>query len=118
MRQLVEKHVAPGAAIRDEEETFPAEALSVLVAHGLQGIGVPIAYGGLGLDPLCSAVAIEEIAHHDGSTALTLASHNALACGHILLAGTEEQRRRYLPGMAAGTRLGPRNLLKHGAPAT
>jgi len=106
VRQLVETHVAPDAARRDEDEIFPAEVLQALAAHGLLGIGVPIAYGGLGLDPVSYAVAIEEVARHDGSTALTLASHNTLACGHILLAGCEEQKRRFLPALAAGKMLG------------
>jgi len=106
VRQLVEKHVAPDAARRDEEERFPTEALQALAAHGLLGIVVPIAYGGLGLDPVSYAAAIEEVARHDGATALTLASHNTLACGHILLAGSEEQKRRFLPALASGKMLG------------
>lgn len=106
VRALVEKHVAPFAARWDEEETFPAEAVRLLAARGLLGITVPVAYGGLGLDPVSYALAIEEVARHDGAMALTLASHNTLACGHLLLVGSEGQKRRFLPALARGDMLG------------
>jgi alkylation response protein AidB-like acyl-CoA dehydrogenase len=106
VRQLVLKHVAPFAARWDEAESFPFEAVCALGERGLLGITVPVAYGGLGLDPVSYALAIEEVARHDGSMALTLASHNTLACGHLLLAGSEEQKRRYLPALARGEMLG------------
>lgn len=115
VRRLVEEHVAPGAARRDEEEIFPTEPLRALAAEGLLGITVPPQYGGLGLDPVSYALAIEEIARYDGSTAIILASHNTLACGHILLAGTEDQKRRYLPSMTSGTALGAWALTEAGS---
>lgn len=115
VRTLVETYAAPGAARRDEEEIFPAEVLGALGAEGLLGITVPAVYGGLGLDPLSYALAIEEVARHDGSTAIILASHNTLACGHILLAGTEEQKRRYIPSMASGKALGAWALTEAGS---
>jgi len=106
VRGLVLTHVAPHAARWDEEEAFPAEAVRALAKEGLLGITAPLALGGLGLDPVSYAAGIEEVARHDGSMALILASHNTLACGHILLAGNEEQRRRFLPRMASGEILG------------
>lgn len=115
VRRLVEEHVAPGAARRDEEESFPAEPLQALAAEGLLGITVPKEYGGLGLDPVSYALAIEEVARHDGSTAIILASHNTLACGHILHAGTQEQKRRYLPSLASGATFGAWALTEAGS---
>ncbi len=66
----------------------------------------PVQYGGMGLDPLSYVVALEEIARYDGSIALTLTSHNTLACGHLKRSGTDEQKQRYLPLMASGKCLG------------
>jgi len=102
IRALAQEHIAPFAATWDEEEIFPGEALKVLAREGLFGMLVPSAYGGLELDTLSCALILEEIARQDASTALTIASHNTLACGHILLAGTDAQKERYLPLMAKG----------------
>ncbi len=105
VKALAEKHLAPFAAQWDEDETFPVEALRILGDEGLLGITVPKAYGGLGLDPVSYALAIEEVARHDGSVAITLASHNTLGCGHIVLVGSEEQKSRFLPALASGEKL-------------
>ncbi|MBE0598414.1 MAG: acyl-CoA dehydrogenase family protein [Desulfuromonadales bacterium] len=106
LRRLAADVVAPGAGQRDQEQRFPTEVITRLAGEGLLGVTVPVACGGLGLDPLSFALAIEEVARQDGSVALILASHNSLACGHLLLAGTPEQQRRWLPELASGRRLG------------
>lgn len=106
VRALALEHIAPHAASWDEQETFPSEAIARLAEEGLLGMAVPREYGGLGLDPLSYVVVLEEIARYDGSTALTLTSHNTLACGHIKRAGTPEQKQLYLPQMASGKVLG------------
>ena len=67
---------------------------------------VPDEYGGAGYDALSSAIILEEIARVDAAVALLVGSHNALCSGHILLAGTEEQKRRFLPPLARGEKLG------------
>lgn len=106
VRTVVETKIAPYSARWDEEETFPREAVATLAQEGLFGMCVPPLFGGLGLDPLAYVTAIEEIARHDGSMAITVASHNSLACGHLLLSGSEEQKRRLLPRLASGEILG------------
>ncbi len=70
------------------------------------GVCVPENYGGVGMDTVSYAIAIKEIASADGSLALMLASHNSLCAGHILLAGTEAQKRQYLPPMSSGEKIG------------
>ncbi len=106
VRTVVETKIAPYSARWDEEETFPLEAVATLAQEGLFGMCVPPLFGGLGLDPLAYVTAIEEIARHDGSMAITVASHNSLACGHLLLSGSEEQKQRLLPRLASGEILG------------
>lgn len=106
VRSLVAEQVIPHASAWDEKATFPAGAVARMAAEGLLGMLVPTRYGGLGLDPISLALAIEEIARGDGSLALTLASHNTLACGHLLLCGSDEQRERWLPVLASGQCLG------------
>jgi alkylation response protein AidB-like acyl-CoA dehydrogenase len=64
---------------------------------------------------LAVAVVVEEVARHDGSLALTVASHNGLGTGHILRFGTEEQKRRWLPPLAKGERLAAWGLTEPGS---
>ena len=105
-RQLAQQHIAPEAALWDEEEIFPREAIDRLAAEGLLGMTIPRQYGGLELDLLSYAIVLEEIARYDGGTALSLTAHNTLAAGHLKLTGTSQQKQLYLPALADGTMLG------------
>jgi alkylation response protein AidB-like acyl-CoA dehydrogenase len=67
---------------------------------------VPEEFGGAGLTDLDAALVIEELAAVDPSVALTVASHNSLCTGHLLLHASDAQRHRYLPGLASGRTLG------------
>jgi alkylation response protein AidB-like acyl-CoA dehydrogenase len=69
---------------------------------GLFGIVVPEAYGGQGMDYLAYALVCEELARVDGSQAATVTAHNSLGVGPLYYYGTEEQKRRYLPGLCTG----------------
>jgi alkylation response protein AidB-like acyl-CoA dehydrogenase len=69
---------------------------------GLLGIIVPPEYGGAGLGYVDYVLAIEELSAVDGSIGLTVAAHNSLGTNHILLAGNEEQKKRYVPRLASG----------------
>ena len=115
MREFAEGEIAPGAAERDEEARFPLELIPKLGEQGLLGIMVPEQYGGAGYDALSAAIIIEEIARVDAAVALLVGSHNSLCSGHILLAGSEEQKRRYLPSLARGERLGAWALTEPGS---
>jgi len=72
----------------------------------LLGILVPPEYGGAGLDHLAFTICIEELAVACASTAVIVDVHNSVACEPILLFGTEEQKRRWLPALASGELLG------------
>jgi alkylation response protein AidB-like acyl-CoA dehydrogenase len=115
VREFVQAEVVPNAAKWDREERFPAEIIPKLGALGLLGIVIDESYGGAGMDYLSYALAVEEIAAGDGSLALTVASHNGLCTGHINLAGSPEQKRRYLPDLATGKKLGAWGLTEPGS---
>ena len=106
VRRFVEDRVAPKAAELDETCTFPHEAVQGLSELGIMGMFVPPEYGGSGLDHVSGTVALEEIARHDASLALTVASHNSLCTGHIQIAGSDDQKKRWLPALASGETLG------------
>jgi butyryl-CoA dehydrogenase len=115
MREFAVGEIAPGAAERDEHSRFPAELIPKLAEQGLLGIMVPEEYGGSGYDALSSAIILEEIARVDAAVALLVGSHNSLCSGHILLAGTDDQKRRFLPPLARGEKLGAWALTEPGS---
>lgn len=115
LREFLKAEVAPGAVQRDETGEFPASIVQELGAMGVFGLQVPEELGGAGLDTATSALVIEEIAAVDGSLALTVASHNSLCVGHLLVAADAAQRREWLPPLATAERLGAWALTEPGA---
>ncbi len=100
-RALAREQVAPLAAQVDEAERYPAESLRGLARAGLMGLYVPEAYGGAGLGTLAFCLAVEEIAWACASTAVIYLVQ--YAAGYPLVShGTEAQKQRYLPRLAAG----------------
>ena len=93
----------PHAAEFDERAEFNAEAARKMAPLGLLGMPVPEELGGAGLDTLGMALAVEELGWACGGTALSIAAHNGLGCGPLVLFGSDEQKKRWLPGLAAGT---------------
>src|SRR5215203_5886159 len=114
MREFAVGEIAPGAAERDDASRS-VELIPKLAEQGLLGIMVPEEYGGSGYDAISSAIIIEEIARVDAAVALLVGSHNSLCSGHILLAGTEEQKRAFLPPLARGEKLGAWALTEPGS---
>jgi alkylation response protein AidB-like acyl-CoA dehydrogenase len=104
--EFAAQRLRPHAARWDREGAFPHEVVPQLAELGLLGLVVPERYGGSGLDMVSATLAIERIAWADGALALTVASHNALCVGHIVLFGSPEQKERYLPRLARGEALG------------
>ncbi len=115
LRDFLQAEVAPTATERDETGTFPFDIVKKLGEMGVMGAQVPEQYGGAGLSTRIFARIIEEIAAVDGSLALTVASHNSLCTGHILLAGNEQQKRHFLPRLATGEVLGAWGLTEPGS---
>ncbi|XP_045707821.1 complex I assembly factor ACAD9, mitochondrial isoform X3 [Phyllostomus hastatus] len=85
----------------DQEGKIPKETLEKLKSLGLFGMQVPEEYGGLGLSNTMYA-RLQEIVSLDGSIAMTLEAHQAIGLKGIILAGSEEQKARYLPKLASG----------------
>lgn len=105
-RKFAEEHIAPHAQDWERAGHYPDEMIPLLGEQGFMGILVPEEYGGAGCDYQAFATVLEELARHDGGLALAVEAHNGLACQHILLAGTEAQKQRYLPPLAAGEQIG------------
>jgi butyryl-CoA dehydrogenase len=105
-QSFAQKEVLPKAAELDETGRFPEELVRQLAGLGLMGVAVPEEYGGAGMDNICYAIAMEEIARACASTAVILSVNNSLACAPILSFGSEEQKRKYLVPLATGEHLG------------
>jgi len=106
IRELSEKHFKPRAAHHDETGEFPAANVRILAEGGFIGMNLPEEYGGAGLDMLSHAICVEEIARCCATTAVIFEVHNTLHSETIVKFGTEEQKRRYVPALAGGEKLG------------
>ncbi|GAA5511675.1 acyl-CoA dehydrogenase [Deinococcus carri] len=115
LQSFLKNKVAPGAAERDQTGEFPFDLVRELGEMGVMGAQTPEAYGGSALDTATFAMIIEEIAAYDGSLCLTVASHNSLCQGHIILAGTEAQKAKFLPDLASARKLGAWGLTEPGS---
>lgn len=115
VRAFAEERIAPVAEELDREHRFPYEIVAELAELGLMGIPIPEEHGGAGGDTLSYALAIEELTRVDSSVAITVAAHTSLGTMPILLFGTEEQKREWLPDLASGRKLAAFGLTEPGA---
>jgi alkylation response protein AidB-like acyl-CoA dehydrogenase len=115
VREFAEEKVAPVAAELDREHRFPYELVAEMAELGLMGMPVPEEYGGAGTDTLSYAIAVEELTRIDSSVAITMAAHTSLGTMPILLFGSEEQKRHWLPDLASGRKLAAFGLTEPGA---
>ncbi len=106
IREFAEKVIEPEAQKIDEKAEFPYENIKKVANLGLLGMVVPPEYGGTGIDTLRYAIAVEELSRVCGSTGITVAAHNSLAICPLYLFGSEEQKKRYIPPLAKGEKLG------------
>ena len=103
-RQIAEEKIVPLREELDEKEEFPWEIMRVLAQSDLFGLFIPGEYGGLGKGSLDLCIAVEELSRACLGVATTFAA-NALGTYPILLFGSEEQKKHYLPDIALGKRL-------------
>src|ERR687888_34818 len=115
IRDFMQNEVAPKVDEYERERRFPTEIVQRLGEMGWLGIPIPEDEGGAGLDTLAYAIAIEEIGRVWGSLGLIVAAHTSLGCGPLHLAGTKEQKDRYLVPLASGKVLGAYGLTEPGA---
>jgi alkylation response protein AidB-like acyl-CoA dehydrogenase len=105
-RDFALQHIKPHLMEWDESQEFPVHIFKQLGELGLMGVLVPEEYGGSGLSYFEYNAAIQELAKVCGSIGLSMAAHNSLCTGHIMLFGNEEQKRRYLPKLATAEFIG------------
>lgn len=114
-RDFAEAEVKPLAQEVDENEQFPMETVKKMAKAGFMGIPVPKEYGGQGCDVLTYAMCVEELAKVCGTTAVIVSAHTSLCIDPILTYGTEEQKQKYVPDLAAGRKIGAFGLTEPGA---
>jgi butyryl-CoA dehydrogenase len=103
-RQIAEEKIRPFSRELDEKEEFPAEIIKILGQADLFRLCIPEAYGGMGQNLTNLCIATEEISRVDGGIATAYAA-SFLGMFPILLYGTEEQKKKYLPDIASGKKL-------------
>jgi alkylation response protein AidB-like acyl-CoA dehydrogenase len=115
VREFCERQLRPNAQRIDMQAEFPTDNFREAAKLGLVGAPLPAKYGGGGMGALEWAMIMEEFGRGCGSTALTLAGHTSLCCGHINVAGTDEQKAEWLPKLASGEWIGGWALTEPGS---
>lgn len=106
IRDFGAKEITPFRKDWDDRSHFPLDVFKKLGELGLMGVLVPTEYGGSGFGYFEYVTAIAELAKLDPAVGLSMAAHNSLCTGHILMFGNEEQKRKYLPKLATCEWLG------------
>lgn len=119
-RQIVDfarRRLNAGVRERDGADEFPRALWIECGKLGLQGLPVPEAYGGAGLDPLSTALALEAFGYgcEDGGLLFSIGAHLLACVVPILRHGSEEQKRRYLPGLSDGTLIAANAMTEAGS---
>ena len=109
VRRFTGQEITPHAERWDEEHIFPRDIYSKMADLGLMGMTTPETYGGSALSRLTNALVYEELAKGEMATAVGLSVHN-MVTGSIARFGSEQQRRRWVPGLASGRLLGAFSL--------
>lgn len=115
IKEFSEKEISPIAEMLDAEAEYPQETIAKLGELGVMGMPFPEAYGGSGADYIAYIMAIEELSKVCASHGVIVQTHNALCCWPIFTYGTEEQKRKYLPDLLSGKKLGAFGLTEPNA---
>jgi butyryl-CoA dehydrogenase len=115
VRDFMETQVGPVIDEHEKAHRFPSEIVRRLGEMGWLGIPVAEADGGAGMDTLAYAIAVEEISRVWGSLGIIVAAHTSLGCGPLMIAGSDEQKERYLRPLASGAVIGAYGLTEPGA---
>lgn len=114
LREMVAKFakekIAPVASENERNHRFPWDIIREAGELGLMGIAYPQEYGGAGMDFVSYFLAIEEISRWCASTGVIISAHSSLVCDPIYRFGTEEQKRKYLPDLLSGRKIGSFSL--------
>lgn len=104
-KKFADEVVAATVTELDEKHAFPMEEVKQCAEMGFLGVCVPEEYGGAGLDHLSDVLVMEQIARHSSSLASIIDAHASLGSMPLLMAGTEEQKKKYLTPAATGETL-------------
>jgi alkylation response protein AidB-like acyl-CoA dehydrogenase len=115
VREFTEREILPHVMEWDEVSRFPLETIKELGRLGLLGTIFPPELGGAGMGYIEYVIAIEELSRIDGSVGIIVAAHTSLCSNHIFLAGTEEQKKKYIPKLATGEFIGAWGLTEPGS---
>jgi butyryl-CoA dehydrogenase len=119
IREMIAKfsdsEVAPLAESIDRNGKIPEELVGKLAENGFMGCYIPEEYGGAGMDYTSYSILIEELSRNCASTGVLVSAHCSLASWPIIAFGNEEQKKKYLPKMAAGETIGCFCLSEPGA---
>ena len=115
VRAFVEKEVKPVAPRMDHDSLYPSELVKKLGKIGLMGMFVPQQFGGSGMDLVSYAIAMQEISKAWASLGAIMTVNNSLVCDPILRFASQKQKKKYLPPLARGERLGCYALTEPGA---
>lgn len=103
-REFAQRSLAPAAAEIDRTQVFPQSLIDTMAEMGFLGMKIPEAYGGAGMDTRSYVLTMEETARKCAVASVYVSSSNSLGIAPLLLAGSEEQKQKYLPGVATGQR--------------
>jgi alkylation response protein AidB-like acyl-CoA dehydrogenase len=115
VREFAEREIAPNVMKWDEASEFPLGTVKELGKLGIMGVVFPAEYGGAGMGYVEYVTAIEELSRVDGSVGIIVAAHTSLCSNHIFLAGSEEQKKKYISKLATGEFIGAWGLTEPGA---
>jgi isovaleryl-CoA dehydrogenase len=115
VRAFSEEKIAPRAAEIDRTDEFPIDLWPAMGELGLHGITAKEEYGGADMGYLAHCVAMEEVSRASASVGLSYGAHSNLCINQIHRWGTEEQKRRYLPGLISGDHVGALAMSEPGA---
>lgn len=114
-RDFAEREMKPHVMKYDESQEFPNDIFDKLGEIGFLGAVFPEEYGGAGMNTLDFAVIMEEISKVDPSVGLGVGAHNGLCTSHIFIFGNDEQKKKYLPDLCSGKKLGGWGLTEPGS---
>ena len=119
MKEMVSKfareEIGPVARENQEKGIFPEEIVKKVGELGLMGVAYPPEYGGAGMDFVSYMIAVEGISRYCASTGVIVSAHSSLAVDPIFRFGSEEQKKKYLPDMCSGKKIGCLGLTESGA---
>ena len=113
--KFAQEKIGPVASDNEKNHRYPEDIIKEAGELGLMGIAYPTDYGGAGMDYVSYFLAVEEISRWCASTGVIVSAHSSLVCDPIYRFGTEEQKKKYLPDLLSGKRIGSFSLTEAGA---